>query len=78
MNKQPWPLPAINLALCTGCGWCVDRCPTHAVELRAGKAVIVRPNDCTFCEICESYCPTGAIGRPFAVVFAPDQRLEAM
>lgn len=66
--------PLINLRRCTGCGLCVDLCPTRAVEVRDKKAVIVRPADCTFCEICESYCPEGAIGRPFSVVFAPEPK----
>ncbi len=77
MERQTWSLPAIDLKRCTGCGWCVERCPTHAVELVAHKAVIVRPTDCTYCDICETYCPAGAIGRPFIVVFAPDQRLSS-
>lgn len=64
-------LPLIDMARCNGCGRCVLLCPHGAVELRAGKAVIVRPADCTFCEVCESYCPEGAIGRPFTVAFAP-------
>jgi formate hydrogenlyase subunit 6/NADH:ubiquinone oxidoreductase subunit I len=26
-------LPTIDLTLCTGCGLCVERCPTQAVEM---------------------------------------------
>lgn len=63
-------IPRIHLARCTGCGLCEDLCPTHAVELRGGKAVIARPGDCTFCDLCESYCPEEAIARPFLIVFA--------
>lgn len=63
-------LPVIRLYRCTGCGLCAELCPTHAVEVRAGKASIVRPDDCTFCEVCESYCPEEAIGRPFSIAFA--------
>jgi ferredoxin len=64
-------LPLIDLRRCTGCGICVELCPTQAVELRGGKALITRPAACTFCPLCESYCPERAIGRPFSVVFAP-------
>jgi ferredoxin len=64
-------LPIIDRQRCTGCGLCEQLCPTRAVEVRGGVAVVVRPDDCTFCEVCESYCPEGAIGRPFRVVFAP-------
>jgi len=69
-----WTLPVIDHDRCTGCGWCVQQCPTQAVDLIARKAVIVRPSDCTFCDVCEQACPVGAIGRPFIVVFAPDQQ----
>jgi ferredoxin len=71
MNPSPRPIPIIDLRRCTGCGVCAERCPTGAVELRGGRAAIVRPADCTFCPICESYCPHDAIGRPFTIVFAP-------
>jgi len=64
-------LPIIDRRRCTGCGLCERLCPTRAVEICQGVAVVVRPDDCTFCEVCESYCPAGAIGRPFTIVFAP-------
>jgi NAD-dependent dihydropyrimidine dehydrogenase PreA subunit len=70
------PIPLIDLQRCSGCGQCVELCPTEAVDLRGGKAVIARPADCTFCEVCETYCPEGAIGRPFTVVFAPAAGLK--
>jgi NAD-dependent dihydropyrimidine dehydrogenase PreA subunit len=66
-----WPLPRIDLSRCNGCGRCVALCPARAVELSAGRAVIVRPRDCTFCDLCETYCPEGAIGRLFRIIFAP-------
>jgi NAD-dependent dihydropyrimidine dehydrogenase PreA subunit len=65
-------LPLIDPARCTGCGVCVQRCPTNAVAVRAHKATIVRPQACTYCDLCETYCPEGAIGRPFTIVFAPE------
>ena len=63
-------LPVIDPRRCTGCGYCEELCPTHAVEVRDQLAVIVRPAACNFCEVCESYCPEGAIGRPFTIIFA--------
>lgn len=68
-HVDPLVLPIIDLQRCTGCGLCADLCPTHAVEVQARKAVIVRPTDCTFCEVCESYCPEEAIERPFTIIF---------
>ncbi|HWQ14882.1 MAG TPA: 4Fe-4S binding protein [Roseiflexaceae bacterium] len=70
MIDEVWTLPLIDLARCNGCGQCELLCPTQAVEVRGGKAVISKPAACTFCEVCESFCPEGAIGRPFTVVFA--------
>lgn len=60
-------LPTINMLRCTGCGQCAELCPTNAVDILNNKAVITRPQDCTFCEICESYCPEAAIERPFTI-----------
>jgi ferredoxin len=74
VTDEIWTLPLIDLGRCTGCGRCAKLCPTRAVEVRAGKAAIVAPRACTFCEVCETYCPEGAIGRPFTVVFAPPVR----
>jgi ferredoxin len=73
MDKQPnWPLPLINAVRCTGCGICQTVCPTRAVEVHGGRAQVVRPNDCRFCEACEEACPSGAIGRPFTIIFAQE------
>jgi NAD-dependent dihydropyrimidine dehydrogenase PreA subunit len=75
MTRDTKPiLPIIDRQRCTGCGLCEQLCPTKAVEVRDGVAVVVRPEDCTFCDVCESYCPEGAIGRPFRIVFAPEAR----
>nr|WP_028458319.1 4Fe-4S binding protein [Chloroflexus sp. Y-396-1] len=63
------PLPEIDRNRCNGCGICVSLCPTQAVALRDGYAVIVDANACNFCPICESYCLQGAIGRPFTIAF---------
>jgi MinD superfamily P-loop ATPase len=62
-------LPIIDHRRCKGCGVCARRCPTQAIAVTHGKAVVIFPYACTFCDICESYCPEGAIGRPFTVRF---------
>lgn len=63
-------IPEIDIERCVGCGECVDECPTDAVELVGDKAVIVRPDDCTYCTECESICQYGAIQCPFEILLA--------
>jgi NAD-dependent dihydropyrimidine dehydrogenase PreA subunit len=67
-------VPEIDSAKCTGCGDCVDECPTGAVELVEGKAVIVRPENCWYCTNCESICPEQAIRCPFEILLAEEDR----
>ena len=66
-------LPEIDVSLCTGCRLCVERCPTHAVEMAADQRPnIVRPADCVYCGLCEEMCPVGAIALAYEIVFNPD------
>ncbi len=47
---------------CTGCGTCVDACPSDVLEVGPqGKAVIARQADCQTCLLCELYCPADAL-----------------
>jgi NAD-dependent dihydropyrimidine dehydrogenase PreA subunit len=63
-------LPHINTLKCNACGDCVALCPTSAVEIVNGVAVVTHPDACTYCDVCESYCLTNAIERPFVIAFA--------
>ena len=67
------PLPRINASLCSGCGRCVETCPTQALAEIRGKAYLLHPERCTYCALCEDLCPDGAIALPFLIVFAPSQ-----
>ena len=71
-----WVLPEINMELCTGCGTCVERCPTQAVEMAEGWPCIVRPQDCTYCTECEAICPQGAIQCPYEIAWEDVETLE--
>lgn len=70
-TQQQWT-PQINRALCTGCGSCIDGCPTGALGKVESKAAVVQPQACTYCAVCEDICPTSAIGLPYQIRFSQD------
>lgn len=45
---------------CTGCGRCLEACPTGAIRLADGVAT-VEASLCRGCQACLEACPTGAI-----------------
>ena len=52
--------PKVDSELCTGCGVCIDICPTNAIVLKDEKAFIM--NDlCRNCKKCVRACPSEAI-----------------
>ena len=51
----------IDERVCTGCGACVDSCPTDVIRMREGKACAVYAEDCQGCFLCEFDCPVEAI-----------------
>ncbi len=50
----------VDRSRCTGCGRCVDACPSDAIELVDGRAFI-RLIKCEGCGTCEETCPEDAI-----------------
>ena len=53
--------PKIDEAKCTGCGNCVEVCPSEVFEMKDEKSSVVRPEECVECETCVSECPEEAI-----------------
>jgi ferredoxin len=63
-----WPVPIIDLQLCNGCGKCVEVCPTKALSMKDGEAIVDSPEACGYFGLCESVCPVQAISRPFIII----------
>ncbi|MDQ7027661.1 MAG: 4Fe-4S dicluster domain-containing protein [Anaerolineae bacterium] len=73
MTEQPnMPVPQIDNERCTGCELCVRVCPTKALTMKDGLALVTNPNACTYVGHCERICPTQAISRPFQIILHPD------
>lgn len=54
-------LPMLDETKCTGCGWCVDVCPTECLAMRGRLPWLPRPLDCVSCTLCALVCPAEAI-----------------
>ncbi len=62
------PVPIIDPTACWGCGLCVRTCPTQALALTAGRAIVAVPEACDYAGICERICPAGAVRRPLEII----------
>ena len=45
---------------CTGCGACVEICPSGAIHPQ-GDVYVIKQEACTKCGLCEDACATDAI-----------------
>ena len=78
----------VDRELCTGCGACMDVCPSGAILMNEGKAFINQA-ECTCCQVCAEACRTGAlqlartvspatVEKPVAIkVFHPQAAMES-
>ncbi|MDL2261457.1 4Fe-4S binding protein [Methanimicrococcus sp. OttesenSCG-928-J09] len=54
-------LPMVNVSECTGCGICVDDCPSGAISLNDDGVSVIDKATCTECGACIDACPAEAI-----------------
>ena len=50
---------SLDVSRCTGCTMCLKRCPTEAIRIKDGHAII-NPDRCIDCGVCIRYCPNNA------------------
>ena len=67
-KERPKGDVVITQEWCKGCGFCVDFCPFHVLELDTGinsrgyhPPIVVDKEKCTGCDLCGMYCPDFAI-----------------
>jgi ferredoxin len=59
--NSTYHLAVIDPEACSGCGICVERCPTDAIS-QNGDGTAIRDEDACFgCGVCARFCPEGAI-----------------
>jgi 2-oxoglutarate ferredoxin oxidoreductase subunit delta len=66
--KKAYGLVQINKNWCKGCGFCVQYCPTKALEMSPNynakgyhPPMVKDEEDCRDCKFCEMVCPEFAI-----------------
>ena len=61
MINSTYHLSVIDTDACTGCGTCIDWCPTDAIDLDAEGVAQRDENACLGCGVCARFCPESAI-----------------
>lgn len=59
--NSTYHLAVVDPGVCTGCGTCLEWCPTEAMELNGDGTAQVDERACFGCGTCSRFCPEGAI-----------------
>lgn len=72
-------LALIDERLCTGCGTCIDRCPTGAAFMEIDGKAQRKEDRCIGCGVCAGFCPENAVSllEGQRIVRIPPQRRQA-
>jgi len=54
-------IAVVNLKKCTGCGECINACPSKCFEISDDKCWAQQATDCIDCGNCPDICPEGAL-----------------
>ena len=65
-------VPRVHHFLCTRCGYCVEVCHQHVLEMTDRGLLVAHPERCGGCALCEDLCPEGAIDCEFEIVWEDD------
>ena len=53
--------PIVDPEKCSGCGNCVEVCPSAIYQIEDGKSIPLKPEDCIECWACVNECPEESI-----------------
>jgi Pyruvate/2-oxoacid:ferredoxin oxidoreductase delta subunit len=59
--NSTYHLSVIDEDACTGCGACMERCPTDAIDINDQGIARVDTSSCFGCGVCSRFCPEDAI-----------------
>jgi NAD-dependent dihydropyrimidine dehydrogenase PreA subunit len=53
--------PVVDEDRCTGCGNCVEICPSEVYQMEEDKSTPIHPEECIECWACVTQCPAESI-----------------
>ena len=67
------PVPIIDPGRCSGCGLCVQVCPTGTLAMKDSIVTVAQPDTCVYTGDCVRICRQQAIDRRFQIVYVPEE-----